>query len=65
MSMKPVLAYYLLMTNLSYASSEMTPGRLLQNRRFNYALVAILDLLRQLVEFGRDKDRGWGVGNIE
>jgi beclin 1 len=43
----------------------MTPGRLLQNRRFNYALVAILDLLRQLVEFGRDKDRGWGVGNIE
>lgn len=48
-----------------YASSDLSPARLLHNRRFNHALVSLLDLLRQLVEFGRDNDRGWGVGNIE
>jgi beclin 1 len=35
------------------ASSDLSPARLLQNRRFNHALVSLLDLLRQLVEFGR------------
>jgi hypothetical protein len=49
----------------SYASSDLSPARLLQNRRFNHALVSLLDLLRQLVEFGKQKDRGWGVDNIE
>lgn len=50
---------------LSYASSDLSPARLLQNRRFNTALVALLDLVRQLVEHGRRTDRGWGFGNIE
>ncbi|ORX36010.1 autophagy protein Apg6-domain-containing protein [Kockovaella imperatae] len=48
-----------------YASSDLSPARLLQNRRFNYGLVALLDVLKQLVDFGRHHDRGWGVGNIE
>ncbi|ORY23210.1 autophagy protein Apg6-domain-containing protein [Naematelia encephala] len=48
-----------------YASSDLSPARILHNRRFNQGLVALLELLRQLVEFGRRGDRGWGVGNIE
>lgn len=48
-----------------YASADLTPVRLLQNRRFNHALVALLDCLRQLVEFGRRAGRAWGQTNIE
>ena len=48
-----------------YASSDLSPARLLQNRRFNTALVALLDMLRQLVEHGKRTDRGWDIGNVE
>jgi len=48
-----------------YASSDLSPARLLQNRRFNTALVALLDMLRQLVEHGKRTNRDWGVGNVE
>ncbi|WOO79460.1 Vacuolar protein sorting-associated protein 30 [Vanrija pseudolonga] len=48
-----------------YASSDLSPARLLQNRRFNHALVALLDCLRQLVEFGRSSGRAWAAGSIE
>ncbi|WVR05937.1 hypothetical protein IAU60_002963 [Kwoniella sp. DSM 27419] len=48
-----------------YASSDLSPARLLQNRRFNHAMVAVLDCLRQLVEFGRRQGKGWAMGNIE
>lgn len=48
-----------------HASADLSPGRLLQNRRFNHALVALLDCLRQLLEFGRRTGRAWGEGNIE
>ncbi|KAK4688335.1 beclin, partial [Tremellales sp. Uapishka_1] len=40
-----------------FASSDLS--RLLQNRRFNIGLVALLDCLRQLVEYGSRQDRGW------
>lgn len=48
-----------------YGSSEFTPARLLQNRRFNHALVSVLELLRQLIEHGRRTGRRWASGNIE
>lgn len=48
-----------------YASSDLSPARILQNRRFNTGLVALLDLLRQLVDFGENNNRGWKMGNIE
>ncbi|KAK8865977.1 hypothetical protein IAR55_001127 [Kwoniella newhampshirensis] len=48
-----------------YASSDLSPARLLQNRRFNHAMVALLDCLRQLIEFGKREGKGWAKGNIE
>ena len=45
-----------------YASSDLSPARLLQNRRFSHALVALLELLRQLFEHGREQGRPWGSG---
>ncbi|WWD17831.1 hypothetical protein CI109_102274 [Kwoniella shandongensis] len=48
-----------------YASSDLSPARLLQNRRFNHAMVAVLDCLRQLIEFGKREGKGWAKGNIE
>ncbi|WVQ97412.1 hypothetical protein IAU59_004525 [Kwoniella sp. CBS 9459] len=47
-----------------YASSDITPARLLQNRRFNHAMVGLLDCLRQLVEFGKRYGK-WAQANIE
>ncbi|KAL0252559.1 hypothetical protein I308_101951 [Cryptococcus tetragattii IND107] len=48
-----------------YASSDMTPARLLQNRRFNHAMVAFLECLRQLLEFGRKHGKQWAQANID
>ncbi|WWD09468.1 hypothetical protein V865_007592 [Kwoniella europaea PYCC6329] len=48
-----------------YASSDLSPARLLQNRRFNYAMIAILDCLRQLIDFGKKRGKGWANNNIE
>lgn len=48
-----------------YASSDMTPARLLQNRRFNHAMVAFLECLRQLLEFGKKHGKQWAQANIE
>ncbi|KAL7424725.1 Vacuolar protein sorting-associated protein atg6 [Cryptotrichosporon argae] len=42
-----------------YASSDLSPARLLHNRRFNHALVGVLDCLRQLLDWGRARDRAW------
>jgi beclin 1 len=44
-----------------YYSTEFT--QVLQTRKFNHGLVALLDCLRQLVEHGSGRD--WGKGNIE
>jgi beclin 1 len=49
--------------DLRYASSDLSG--ILQNRRFNTALIALLDCLRQLVEFGKKNNRDWGKGNVE
>jgi len=46
-----------------YYSTEFT--QVLQTRKFNHGLVALLDCLRQLVEHGRKSGRDWGKGNIE
>lgn len=46
-----------------YYSIEFT--QVLQTRKFNHGLVALLDCLRQLVEHGRKSGRDWGKGNIE
>ncbi|WWC86302.1 uncharacterized protein L201_001175 [Kwoniella dendrophila CBS 6074] len=48
-----------------YASSDLSPARLLQNRRFNYALISILNCLKQLIEFGKLNNKGWANNNIE
>ncbi|WRT64192.1 uncharacterized protein IL334_001121 [Kwoniella shivajii] len=48
-----------------YASSDLSPARLLQNRRFNHAMVAILDCLKQLIEYGKKANKGWANNNIE
>ncbi|KAG8983803.1 autophagy protein 6, partial [Tulasnella sp. 427] len=39
-----------------YGSGEFHIGRILQNRRFDAAMVAFLDCLRQLMEYARSKD---------
>ncbi|KAJ9094056.1 hypothetical protein QFC21_006157 [Naganishia friedmannii] len=48
-----------------YASTDLSAARFLQNRRFNYALVGMLDCLRQLIAFGKKRGRGWAGGGIE
>ncbi|KAI5453591.1 Vacuolar protein sorting-associated protein atg6 [Naganishia albida] len=48
-----------------YASTDLSAARLLQNRRFNYALTGMLDCLRQLIAFGKVRGRGWAGGGIE
>lgn len=48
-----------------YASTDLSAARLLQNRRFNYALVGMLDCLRQLIAYGRSKKKGWASGGLE
>lgn len=49
----------------SFASTDLSAARLLQNRRFNYALIGMLDCLRQLIAFGKTHGRGWAGGGIE
>ncbi|WVF70509.1 hypothetical protein IAT40_005299 [Kwoniella sp. CBS 6097] len=48
-----------------YASSDITPARLLQNRRFNHGMVGVLDCLRQLVDFGKQYGKWTANQNIE
>lgn len=48
-----------------YASTDLSAARLLQNRRFNYALIGMLDCLRQLISYGRSKKKGWASGGLE
>lgn len=45
-----------------YGSGDLTPGRLWQNRQFSSGLVALLDCLKQLLEFGRESGRAWASG---
>ncbi|BEI90285.1 uncharacterized protein CcaverHIS019_0303550 [Cutaneotrichosporon cavernicola] len=45
-----------------YGSGDLTPGRLWQNRQFSSGLVALLDCLKQLLDFGRQSGRAWGSG---
>lgn len=45
-----------------YGSGDMTPARLWQNRQFSSGLVALLDCLKQLLEYGRETGRAWGSG---
>ncbi|GAA5880556.1 hypothetical protein JCM16303_005428 [Sporobolomyces ruberrimus] len=40
-----------------YGSSDLTISRVLQNRRFDFAMVAFLDCLRQLIEWVSERDR--------
>ncbi|GAA5834439.1 hypothetical protein JCM3766R1_005212 [Sporobolomyces carnicolor] len=40
-----------------YGSSDLTITRVLQNRRFDFAMVAFLDCLRQLIEWVSERDR--------
>ena len=39
-----------------YGSGELHLGRLLHNRRFDFAMVAFLDCLRQAMEFVKSQD---------
>lgn len=39
-----------------YGSGDLHLGRLLHNRRFDYAMVAFLDCLRQVVEYVKTQD---------
>jgi len=40
-----------------YGSSDLSISRVLQNRRFDWAMVAFLDCLRQLIEWVGERDR--------
>ncbi|GAA5952942.1 hypothetical protein JCM3765_003013 [Sporobolomyces pararoseus] len=40
-----------------YGSSDLSISRVLQNRRFDFAMVAFLDCLRQLIEWVGERDR--------
>lgn len=40
----------------SYGSGDFNPLRWVHNRRFDTAMVAFLDCLRQLMEYSRSKD---------
>ncbi|GAA5897846.1 beclin 1 [Sporobolomyces salmoneus] len=40
-----------------YGSSDLSISRVLQNRRFDFAMVAFLDCLRQLIEWVCERDR--------
>ncbi|GAA5935457.1 beclin 1 [Sporobolomyces koalae] len=40
-----------------YGSSDLSISRVLQNRRFDFAMVAFLDCLRQLIEWVSERDR--------
>lgn len=48
-----------------YASTDLSAARLLQNRRFNYALTGMLDCLRQLIAHGKATKKGWATGGLE
>lgn len=48
-----------------YASTDLSAARLLQNRRFNYALVGMLDCIRQLIAHGKVLKKGWATGGLE
>ena len=39
-----------------YGSSDLSISRVLQNRRFDFAMVAFLDCLRQLIEWVGERD---------
>ena len=41
-----------------YGSGDLHLGRLLHNRRFDFAMVAVLDCLRQLMDWVRLQDSG-------
>ena len=40
-----------------YGSGDLAIGRLLHNRRFDLAMVAFLDCLRQLMDYVKSQDR--------
>ena len=40
-----------------YGSGDLHLGRLLHNRRFDFAMVAFLDCLRQLMEYVKAQDQ--------
>ncbi|GAA6064292.1 hypothetical protein JCM10212_000726 [Sporobolomyces blumeae] len=40
-----------------YGSSDLSISRVLQNRRFDFAMVAFLDCLRQLIDYVCERDR--------
>lgn len=42
---------------LRYGSGDFAVTRILQNRRFDMAMVAFLDCLRQIMDFVKAKDR--------
>lgn len=39
-----------------YGSGDLHLGRLLHNRRFDFAMVAFLDCLKQLIDYVRSQD---------
>jgi hypothetical protein len=41
-----------------YGSGDIALGRLLQNRRFDHAMVAFLECLKQITDFARSQDAG-------
>ena len=40
-----------------YGSGDLHIGRLLHNRRFDFAMVAFLDCLKQLIDFVKSQDQ--------
>ena len=42
-----------------YGSGDLHFGRLLQNRRFDFAMVAFLDCLRQMMDFVKAQDQSF------
>ena len=41
-----------------YGSGDLHLGRLLHNRRFDFAMVAFLDCLKQIIDFVKSQDQG-------
>jgi beclin 1 len=39
-----------------YGSGDLHIGRLLHNRRFDFAMVAFLDCLKQLIDYAKSQD---------
>lgn len=45
------------MLGIRYGSGDFAVTRILQNRRFDMAMVAFLDCLRQAMEFVKERDK--------